>query len=286
MSTASLITRAKDFNVEDITYGTPKTNTHGGKSVPILVNGQKLVMQFPLNFTYGGQTNVDDKTGRASYSLNLVLEDGTPLRTALAALEKKVLADSVTNSKSWYGRQINSPDVIAALFYPLVRHPKNKESGEPDLDRTPSMKAKLAEWEGVIKTELYAMDQSAIHNARSLVLSVDEVLAAIPMGSHLTGLLQCDGVWYAGGRCGVTWRLLQAKVKPPVRIQGFCMVDDSDEEDAADAIDEAALGAATEEAADATGEAEQAEEAEEPAAPAATKKKRAVKKRAPAAGAN
>jgi len=282
MSTASLITRAKDFNTDDITYGAPKTNTHGGKAIPILMNGQKLVLQFPLNFTYGAQTNVDDQTGRATHSLNLVLEDGSPLRTALAALEKKVLADSVTNSKSWYGRQINSPDVIAALLYPVVRYPKNKESGEPDLDRTPSVKAKLVAWEGVVKTELYTMDQQVIHDARSHVLGVDEVLAAIPMGSHLTGLLQCDGVWYAGGRCGVTWRLLQAKVKPPVRIQGYCMVDDSDEEDAAEAIDQAAL---------AGGEADDAETAEvaeaaETIAPAAPKKKRAVKKRAPAAGAD
>jgi len=207
MSTASLITRAKDFNTDDITYGAPKTNTHGGKAIPILMNGQKLVLQFPLNFTYGAQTNVDDQTGRATHSLNLVLEDGSPLRTALAALEKKVLADSVTNSKSWYGRQINSPDVIAALLYPVVRYPKNKESGEPDLDRTPSVKAKLVAWEGVVKTELYTMDQQVIHDARSHVLGVDEVLAAIPMGSHLTGLLQCDGVWYAGGRCGVRYRL-------------------------------------------------------------------------------
>lgn len=282
MSTASLITRAKDFNTDDITYGAPKTNTHGGKAIPILMNGQKLVLQFPLNFTYGAQTNVDDQTGRATHSLNLVLEDGSPLRTALAALEKKVLADSVTNSKSWYGRQINSPDVIAALLYPVVRHPKDKESGEPDLDRTPSVKAKLVAWEGVVKTELYTMDQQVIHDARSHVLGVDEVLAAIPMGSHLTGLLQCDGVWYAGGRCGVTWRLLQAKVKPPVRIQGYCMVDDSDEEDAAEFIDLAALaGGEVDDA-----ETVEAAEAAETIAPAAPKKKRAVKKRAPAAGAD
>jgi hypothetical protein len=280
MSTTNLITLAKNFDTGAVTYGTPRTNTHGGKAIPILVNGQKLVMQFPLTFTWGAQTNVDETSGRTTYSLNLVLDEDSPLRAALAALQEKVVEDSVANSRAWYGKAIASREVVEALFYPIVRFPKDKETGEPDTSRNPSVKAKLTAWEGVVKTELYTMEKVLIHNARSLVLDVDEVLASIPQASHLTGLLQCDGIWYAGGRCGVTWRLLQAKVKPPVRLEGYCLVDDSDEEDAASAIDAAASEDAQQDA-----PASPTPQPEATTPPSTPKKKRVVKRK-PAAAAS
>jgi hypothetical protein len=54
--------------------------------------------------------------------------------------------------------------------------------------------------------------------------------------AHLKGLMECTGVWHAGGKFGVTFKLLQAQVRPPVRIQGFCIMDDSDDEDVEDAV--------------------------------------------------
>ena len=53
----------------------------------------------------------------------------------------------------------------------------------------------------------------------------------IPSRSHVKGLMECTGVWHAGGKFGVSWKLVQAQVRPPVRIQGFCIMDDSDDED-------------------------------------------------------
>jgi hypothetical protein len=38
-------------------------------------------------------------------------------------------------------------------------------------------------------------------------------------------IIQCGGVWFAGGKFGVTWKLLQAVVqKPRDTIQGKCMI--------------------------------------------------------------
>ena len=56
----------------------------------------------------------------------------------------------------------------------------------------------------------------------------------IPKGSHVNGLIGCTGLWFAGGKCGVTWKLIQACVRPPVRLvgTGTCHVEeDSDDED-------------------------------------------------------
>ena len=52
----------------------------------------------------------------------------------------------------------------------------------------------------------------------------------VPSRSYVKGLMQCSGVWFAGGRFGVTWNLVQAQVRKPVKIKGFCMLDDSGDE--------------------------------------------------------
>ena len=280
---SALITRAKDFDSSNITYGSPSTNKHGGKSVPILFDGAKLVLQFPFNFTWGAQSNTDENSGRTSYSLNLVLEEGSPLRTAMSVLQEKVLTDMVTNSKAWFGKQIQSREVIEALFYDIVRYPNIKGTTEPDTTRKPSVKAGLPEWDGVFKTELFSMNKDVL-NGPTIKLSEDDFLAAIPIASHISGLLECKGIWYSAGRCGVTWKLLQARVKPPVRIEGYCMVDDSDEEEAIDAIN-------AQEAAEVEGDggapsADEEIEAVEPepvVAKPKSKRKRPVKKGAAAA---
>jgi hypothetical protein len=45
--------------------------------------------------------------------------------------------------------------------------------------------------------------------------------------------VQCGGIWYTGGKFGVTWRLSQAIVRPPVRIQGGCFLNVGAEDKAA-----------------------------------------------------
>jgi len=276
---SQLITRSKDFTSASVTYGSPSTNKHGGKSVPILVDGTKLVLQFPLNFTWGAQANTDETSGRTSYSCNLVLDDGSPFRTALTSLQEKVLDDMVTNSKAWFGKAIASREVVEALFYDIVRYPNVKGTSEPDTSRKPSVKAGLPEWDGIFKTELFNMAKQPL-NGPTIKLGEDDFLAAIPTASHLSGLLECKGIWYSAGRCGVTWKLVQARVKPPVRLEGYCMVDDSDDEDNIAAIDAAAAAAEVDvEVADSDGEVVEVAEPE-PAAAKPKKKKRAVKKSA------
>ena len=36
-----------------------------------------------------------------------------------------------------------SREVVDALMYPILKYPKNKETGEPDLNRNPTMKLRF-----------------------------------------------------------------------------------------------------------------------------------------------
>ena len=40
--------------------------------------------------------------------------------------------------------------------------------------------------------------------------------------SNIACVIQCGGVWFANGKFGVTWRLVQAVVKPQETFKGKC----------------------------------------------------------------
>ena len=41
-TTQELITKTKDFNPSNLTYGKPRLGNKGGKTIPVLMNGNKL----------------------------------------------------------------------------------------------------------------------------------------------------------------------------------------------------------------------------------------------------
>ena len=71
----------------------------------------------------------------------------------MKAFEAKLKADALVNSKEWFGKNITSPDVIDALYTPMLRYPKKKDAhgeptGELDFERPPTLKIKIPYWEG------------------------------------------------------------------------------------------------------------------------------------------
>ena len=137
--------------------------------------------------------------------------------------------------KAWHGKSKMSREVIEALMYPILKYPRIKDSngkptGEPDYNRYPTMKIKLPFWEGKFNIEIYSMDKKPLYLPNCMSSSPVDV---IPKASHINGHIQCTGIWFAGGKCGVTWKLVQACVRPPARLlgTGTCHIeDDSDDE--------------------------------------------------------
>ena len=46
----------------------------------------------------------------------------------------------------------------------------------------------------------------------------------IAKGTNVAVVVQCGGLWFANGKFGVTWRLVQAMVKPRAGLFGKCHV--------------------------------------------------------------
>jgi hypothetical protein len=228
---SSMIMKMKSFDPSiHVDYNEPRGNARGGKNIGVKStdSGSKLVLQLPSTFTWGACENVDENSGRKSYHLNFSLEKGSQLYEKMKLFEGKVVADMVANSKQWFGKTM-SEDVVKALFYPILKYPKDKSTGELDYSREPTLKVKLPYWDERYSFELYDMDKNLIFDKKTE--EQPSILTEIPAKSHLSCLIECGGIWFSAGRCGVTWKFLQGKRQLPVKLEGMCMLDDSDEEE-------------------------------------------------------
>ena len=256
-STRDLITKAKAFEPSEVTYRPSVVNSRGGKSTQVRLHGQPLVIQIPLMLTWGVNERVDEQSGRVSYDMALQFEKGKNPTVELFCkklkeFNQKVLVDAVAYSKEWFGKKNLSMEVAEAMMYPILKYPKMKDgSGEPDYERDPTLKLKIPYWDGKFNIELYDMAAKAVYlpqkdSAIPGPQGDKTPMDLLPKASHVKGLIACTGVWMAGGRFGVTWKLVQSQVRPPVRLvgTGTChIMDDSDDEDALEALQKQDTGA-------------------------------------------
>ena len=227
------------FNPQtDMKYSKPKVNSLGGRSVGIVNSKTSTVLNLssPLMLTWGVQSFTDEKTGKVSFDLALQFPNEgfeTPAAKKflanMMAFEKRIKEDAITNSKEWFSKPKMTADAVEALFTPILKYPKNKDTLEADLTRAPTIKVKLPYWDGEWKElELYDVDMRPIFpDPSNSALSPKDLIAK---GSNIAVSIQCGGIWFANGKFGVTWKLFQAIVKPKMSLRGKCHIRLDDDE--------------------------------------------------------
>jgi hypothetical protein len=236
---SEMVIPGASFNpLTDMKYTKPKVNSLGGRSVGIVNAKTSTVLNLssPLMLTWGVNDFTDDKTGKVSYDLALQFPNEgfeTPATkkfiTNMAAFEKKIKEDAIANSKEWFSKPKMTADAIDALWTPVLKYPKNKDTLEADMTRAPTLKVKLPFWDNTWKElELYDTDMQPIFpDPMNPALSPKDLIAK---GSHIAVSIQCGGIWFANGKFGVTWKLFQAIVKPKMSLKGKCHIKLDDEE--------------------------------------------------------
>lgn len=224
------------FNAStDYLYTKPKVNASGGKSIGIInkASMKGLYLSSPLMLTWGVNENVDEKTGVKSYDMALQFpkeeytnDNAEAFLKNLKAFENKIKEDAIANCKDWFNKQKMSTEVVDALWTPMLKYPKDPTTKEFDYDRPPTLRIKLNTWDGVFKCELYDMEQQQIFPNDSGLLPPDLIMKA----TNVATVIQCGGLWFASGKFGVTWRLIQAVVKPKESLQGKCLISLSTQE--------------------------------------------------------
>jgi hypothetical protein len=239
MSASDMVIPGASFNpATDMKYSKPKVNSLGGRSVGIVNAKTSTVLNLssPLMLTWGVQSFTDDKSGKVSYDLALQFpSEGyeTPackkFLANMTAFEKRIKEDAITNSKEWFSKPKMTSDAVDALWTPILKYPKNKDTLEADTSRAPTIKVKLPFWDGEWKElELYDVDMRPIFpDPMNPSLSPKDLIAK---GSNIAVSIQCGGIWFANGKFGVTWKLFQAIVKPKMTLKGKCHIRLDDDE--------------------------------------------------------
>lgn len=233
---SQIVTANQFVPSEHLMYTKPRINAAGGKSVGIInkITRKSLMVSAPMMLNWGVNTYGEGE--KMSYSLSLQFprdefsnEKTRDFFSMLKDFENQIKSDAVKNCKDWFGKNM-SEEVINAFFNPMLKYPKDKETGEPDLEREPTLKVKLPSWEGEFKFELYDVENT-------LLIPNEEGAspeAFINKGSQIATILQCGGLWFANGSFGVTWKLYQGVVKPSETLakrQCHIQLDDNEKEE-------------------------------------------------------
>ena len=233
MSKSPIVVKYSDWNTSNIRYMAPRISDRGSKSVAVIStqSNRALYVSSPLLMTWGISDYVDDK-GESDNKFNMSLvfpnaDYATPPSTAfltkLKAFEEQILNDAVNNSEVWWGKK-KSREVIEDNFFPFLKYAKDKSTGEPDMSRPPSMRAKVPNYDGRWNVEIYDTENKLIFPCDNDNLTPMDF---VPKKSNVACVLQCGGLWFGGKGWGVTWRLNQCVVKPHIQesVFGRCHIE-------------------------------------------------------------
>lgn len=227
MSAMAQIISTTDFNPStDIAFQKPRLNKAGGKQVYINNRNTSRVLQLstPLMLTWGVNKRVDESTGRISYDMSLQFpkdgyktEETTKFLKAIEDMEKFVCESAIKNSKEWFNKAKLTDAQVEVLFNPMLYYSKDKMTGERKEGAEPTFRIKLDCYES-FNCEIYDIDSKPLYPSAENpdVTPVD----LIPKMTNVFCVLKCGGVYFVNGKFGVTWKLEQAKVKPPESLKG------------------------------------------------------------------
>lgn len=217
----SSVTLPSTFDVSKVTVTAPKINEKtGGKSAYLNYDGGRLVLQTATQMVLPFGLGVYDKNGSPEYSVELSFrgmaerDDLRQYHDSLAALDQHMVKLGVKNSKLWFKAEQNEA-VINAFYTPTLKLSKDKE-GNP-LPYPPTTKAKLRRMNGDFEAKFFDEKSTPYRG-----VPVEDLLVK---GATVTALLECTGVWFAGGRFGLSWKVKQAIIHHlPQKMKDFAFI--------------------------------------------------------------
>ena len=281
------------FKTSNVTFSAVKMLESGGKQAYLNYNGGPLLMQVGSLETPFGMS-VYDKVQPPKYSVELNLRGYDDAATspgvaaiydALTRLDEFMVDQGVKNSKAWFKKDTVSKELISELYTPSMRFAKDTSGARKPYP--PTMKIQLRKRDGKFDVDIY---DPALNSMKGT--PIEDILVK---RAQLTVLMKCTGVWFAGGKFGLSWKAEQIRAdKVPASIRGPAFLPDesgggaaapqqpkgqfqalADEEDDDEVNDEEALAPPAKAAAQPEDEEEDAPEV---VSPAAVPKKTVVKK--------
>ena len=228
---------AKNFNVDKLKYSELKVMKSGAKSVYINYNGNKVNLQTPvLNIPYGINDNMqfikkdeNRKDEERKYDITVSFKgmDENPkikqFHDKMKELEQKIIDDAFANRLAWFKNNFSgNKDVVSNMFTPIVKHDKDKQTGEYANKYPPTFKAKIPfnSLENKFEFDCYDMDNNEIN--------FNDILTNLK-GGKAQFIIQLNGIWFSAGMFGCSWKIVSSKFQQ-INTSKLTFVADSDDE--------------------------------------------------------
>ena len=229
----SHIKTSKNFNVSDVSFGTMKILDTGGRMIYLSYGGNPIYLQTPANMStpFGLSSWTGDGGGSSApvkYSIELSFKNReTSVQEArffelLQEFDRKIVSTVLENSALWLKKKYNSLEVLEALYTPCVKFPKDRTTGEVTDKYSPTFRVNVPFRDSKFQCDTYDM------LGNKLDLSANE---SSTKGGKVTVIMQCAGIWIAGGKFGCTWRAMQIRLKPSDSLPPCAFADDGEFDD-------------------------------------------------------
>ena len=215
---------SKDLELDKITYKPPKDLTNGGRVVymnytngnsdgPITLQTANMLCPFGLK----------DWEGNQNYTLDLSFkgyEDDPKIKAfydKITDLDEKLLEDCVTNGTTWLKKPIKNKEVASIVYTKQVKFAKDK-NGVINDRYPPTFKLKVPFKDGKFVPDVYDVSKNLI-----------DLNTVETKGATIVAIIQCLGLWVAGGKYGCSWKILHMRIVPPVG-KAFAFLDLEDDD--------------------------------------------------------
>jgi len=215
----------KNVPIDSICVGKLKTLGNGvTKMAYLTMDGENFIFQLPEMSSPFGMSQWENDNGSTKYWIDLSfrdIQDRIPLQVfkkLIEDIDEKIIMHAFENSNEFFKKKYTNIEVVRALFSPSIRYPKDKETGEIITKWPPTYKITLPQRNGEFSFEAYDKKKNSVN--------LKEISTK---GSKMTSLVQCGGIWVAGGKFGITWRAIQVQVVPYIKINGFSIMNNPED---------------------------------------------------------
>ena len=221
----SSVLNIESWNPAQVKYGLPK-KSKVGKSINILSTqtNRFLEISTPRMMTWGISDFYDKEkdTHDGKFSITLAFprkeeetEKTTKFLEKLKALQDQILQDACKHKEQWFEHIDDIDDAnVKMMMYKFVKYPKNKETKKIDYNKSPSLSAKVDQWEGKWKPRIFDTKKQLLFPSPNAEADGLTPADFVPKLSNVSCNIQCAGIWIGEKGWGVTWKLTQCVVKP------------------------------------------------------------------------
>lgn len=241
---APIVVPVADWKPNQLRFMPPKVNAQGGKSISLIStqSNRSLHIATPSLNTWGISDFVDPNTGISDgkFQISLSFPNDTYATKStemflqkMEQFEQAIIDAAVQNSELWWGEPLEQ-SILKHTLFPVLKYAKIKGTKKIDTTKKPNINAKVPFYENENKWNVEIYDTKG----ELLFPNVNEELTPshfVPKLSTVACVLQCGGIWIGGKGWGVTWKLVQAVVKPKITdsVFGKCHIQLTDEDQSA-----------------------------------------------------